>query len=476
MELRIDGVRCDTEGVGIVIPAFDLAVLADPAKCRSGRSLKLEIPVTDTNAAVLKHCDGMFCGEKFNGTLHRAEVVCEGVVLFEGAVRMLSRTAERFTLEIAEGGAPWAESAALTDIAESGVGFSEVLTPAAVCESWSGERAVRFLPLSRDAYPELRSSTDLLPDQRLLSVDDYHPFLHVATLVSKIFEKAGYEVRSDFFDSEFFRSLHISGAYSRRDVSALEARMGFCAGRTTEVTAEANAAGRVYADPSALYNSVGDIVQSAAQDTVNDDGVKVEGLHNNGGCFAVKSGRISYTPLASADVGFDYRLRYTTDHRILSRGQLTGFDTFYLGAGSRISYRLVNRYEDRRGEIAANRTYRVIVFDHEEGSTYRLTYTKDGVAGSYWAGFSARSAAVTTPAAGVFDNPVLMLLESGAWVPYEGDWALYDGYIGETGQTTVDVRLRSAAEPLTAGVPKYFDRIFFEGAEEGMALTLHGEC
>lgn len=62
------------------------------------------------------------------------------------------------------------------------------------------------------------------------------------------------------------------------------------------------------------------------------------------------------------------------------------------------------------------------------------------------------------------------------WVRYAGDWALYDGYVTESGQTTVELRVRTAPERIAPASPKFFDRIYFYGAEEGMSLTLHKEC
>lgn len=71
----------------------------------------------------------------------------------------------------------------------------------------------------------------------------------------------------------------------------------------------------------------------------------------------------------------------------------------------------------------------------------------------------------------------MLLVRSGSqWVAYRGDWALYNGYVGETGQTMVEVRLRTAAESVSPASPKYFNLIYFAGAEPGMALTLHKEC
>lgn len=475
MELTIDSRAADLAATPAV-PRFDVDALSDLAALRDGRSLKITLPATARNLALFGHADHPNAAGVFNAAAHRASLSAEGVELFSGSVRLLEHSREGLAIEIREGAAEWVTAAARRRVEEASVEYSAVLSPTEVCRSWSDSSPVKFFPILRDTYPTHHSGGDLLPDDRLLSVDDYHPFIHLATLLERIFADAGYELHSDLFATRFFRSLYISGAYPARRIGALEQRMGFLAGRTGEATASASSTGRVYADPSALYNSVGNIVQTADRNAVDGDGNAMTGLYNNGNCFRVEQGRILFRPLTAVDAGFDYHLRYTTGHRILSRERLAGFDTIRLGPATRVAFRLANRYEDRRGGIVPNHSYRAIVFNHEAGATYRLTYTLDGVAGTYWAGFSARSAVVTTPAEGVVERPVMMHLVGGVWRPYTGDWALYDGHIGERGETTVEVDLRSAAESLSASSPKRFDTIIFEGAEEGMELTLHKEC
>ena len=107
-------------------------------------------------------------------------------------------------------------------------------------------------------------------------------------------------------------------------------------------------------------------------------------------------GRIVFTPTTEVSAGFEYYLKYTTDHRILTRERLRGFDSVYLGTGADMPFTLANRYEDRRPDISPGHRYLAIVFDHTDGAQYRLAYTKDGVAEALWTEFSARTAQVTT--------------------------------------------------------------------------------
>ena len=142
--------------------------------------------------------------------------------------------------------------------------------------------------------------------------------------------------------------------------------MGFFARRLSSATAKADYSGRVAANPNTALNSVGNIVETATPQTPDADGEPVPGLSNNGGCFGFDRGNIVFTPTTEVSAGFEYYLKYTTDHVIQSRQRLKGFDSVYLGTGADMRFSLANRYEDRRGGIAQNRSYTVIVFDHAE--------------------------------------------------------------------------------------------------------------
>lgn len=476
MELRIDGKPCDLGLKSCVVPGYDAVKLADPEACREGRSLEITIPPTPRNDALVAFAGDPHAAESFNGTLHRAELSAEGAVLIGGTVRLLAASEEGYTLEIREGGAAWAENAARRMFNTLGVAWRESLTPTMIAESWTNASPVKFFPIRRDEYEQRNSSVDLLPAERILSVDDYHPFLHVATLVEQLFRESGYTVKSRFLDSAFFRSLYMSGAYTSRDTAAAAARMGFSARRLAPATAVGDELGRVSANPKAIASTVGNIVETATPQSIDADGEAVSGLYNNGNCFSKDNGKIVFTPPTEVSAGFEYYLRYTTAHRILSRTRLKGYDTIYLGPGSEFAFELANRYKDLRDAIVPNFSYRVLVFGHSDGAQYRLTYTRNGVAGSVWTDFAARSALVTTPASGSVARPALLVRSGSQWVPYAGDWALYNGYVGETGETTVELRLRTAAEIVSPQSPKYFNLIYFAGAEKGMALTLHKEC
>lgn len=475
MELKIDNLRCDLGDRLPELPKYDAADLADIDACRTGRSLKVSLPVTNTNDAIARFARDPHAARRFNEELHTAELTADGALLFAGTAHLLSASDTEYLFELRDGGAGWAKNAALAQFNTLDVDYEASLTPTTICDSWTADTPVRFFPVHRDEYPRESNPSDLLPVERMLSVDDYLPFLHIGTLLTAIFEKAGYRIESQFLQSEFFRSLYLSGAYASHDTTAIAARMGFHARRLAPVTAQASPTGRVYADPTAIYNTVGNLVETATPQTPDADGEPIPELANNGGCFRMENGKIAFVPPTSVAAGFEYYLRYTTDHRIESRTRLKGFDSLYLGPGSEVRFALANRYVDRRSQLTPNYTYRIIVFDHTAGNSYRLTY-KNGSSEMLWSDFAARSTQVTTPIAGAPSDPVLYIGDGTNWVPYSGDWALYDGHIGETGQTTVEVRIATAAETATPTAPKYFNQIYFFGAEAGMSLTLHKEC
>lgn len=331
VQLRIDGRPCDLGPGPCAVPGYSAARTSDPDACREGRRMQLAIPPTPRNRTLLGDPRDPHTGSRFNAALHTATITAEDAVLLEGTVRLLAASDEAFTLEIRDGGAGWAERAARRMFNTLGIDYLNPLSAETVRRSWTDDAPVKFFPIHRDEYPQLNNPQDLLPAERLLTVDDYHPFLHVATLVERMFEEAGYRIESAFFATPFFRSLYMSGAYPSRDTTAATARMGFFARRLAPATATASPAGMVYADPKASVNTVGNIVDTATPQTTDADGEAIPELCNNGGSFGLTNGMIRFTPPTQVSAGFEYYLKYTTDHRIASRTQLRGFDTVYLG-------------------------------------------------------------------------------------------------------------------------------------------------
>ena len=113
MELRIDGQPCDLSTKAIAVPGYDAAKLADPEACRKGRSLKITIPASCRNDAVVAFAGDPHAAGRFNETLHTAELTAEGSVLIGGTVRLLATSETGYTLEIRDGGAGWAENCLL---------------------------------------------------------------------------------------------------------------------------------------------------------------------------------------------------------------------------------------------------------------------------------------------------------------------------------------------------------------------------
>ena len=84
MELKIDGQICDLKAGSIAVPGYDAARLADPEACREGRSLKIPIPATPRNDALVGFaCDPHAAGG-FNDALHTAELSARSKSATEG--------------------------------------------------------------------------------------------------------------------------------------------------------------------------------------------------------------------------------------------------------------------------------------------------------------------------------------------------------------------------------------------------------
>ncbi len=465
--VRIDSVACDLrrgDAEPVLGKMYDLDAAADPESARTGRSVDVRIPSTPLNDTLAGYAFDPCCAERFNAAYHEGVIEADGTELLRGAARLIeagrSGGAAYYTIRITGGAGEWAERAAQTPIGDALSDYACTLTGETIERSWSDDSPVKFLPVHRDEYLAAYSSTSIYPPQRMMSAADYMPFLSVAALTRAVFADAGYELRSEFMAGEEFRSLCMSGYRQSAPTARLQASMGFLAGRTGEATAAADSMGRVYVTPLVLTNSLGNFVDTT-------DG---EELYNRNGVLTIDADGVRFTPVATVTAGFEFRLRYFTDYCILSRNRLEGFDSIYVDAGCDIRFHIPNPFADRRTSLAAGNEYTCIVFGHEEGSAYRLT-CGDTVVVS-WTGRTTKAVA---PAA---DAEYVLQIRGadGEYSPYAGDWAMYDGYVTETGRTEVDVTVRSPAEKITPSSPKRFTRMYLHGALAGMSVTLSKDC
>jgi len=479
IRLRIDSVVCDLAAEQPLTLAWSGRTLTDPEAGRSGEALTFELLPTAAAEALFGAECHLYGAGRFNAALHRGELLAGGTPLASGSVRLVETrwhgTEHRYRVELRGGAHAWAEQAAKGWFRELEVAYEGRLLPTEIAAGWSDDSPVKFLPVYRDRYEIENGDAGLRPPERLLSTDDYHPFLSIRALVQALFAKAGYTVESAFMESPWFRSLYMSGAYASHDTRVRQQKMGFLARRKADRTTTANALGRVEANPFVTHNTVGNLVDAFSPQEVDETGATLTDAYSAGGCLRIEEGELCFRPLTEVSVGFEYELRYTTDYRIRSRTRLTGFDSVWLGEDADVRFELANRFEDRREALRPSFQYRIVVFDHTEGNRWTLRCTTDG-AETTLTDFTTRSTLFTTPQGTTLVNARLYRNVSGVYVPYTEDWALYDGYIGETGRTEVQITVRTSPESVTPTAPKYFRQISFYGAEEGMNFTISRRC
>lgn len=468
----LDGAECVPIASQRIRMAYDAAALTDANAWREGRSLTVRLPSSPVTDRLMCNADDIHSAERFNGRLHTASVEADGVELIRGVATLRSVVRDKgqtyYDVTIRDGGAEWAEQAARTMLRQSRVEFSTLLDTAGIAATWHGEQAVRFLPVVRDSYTEDSTAEGLLLPQQMLMPQEYHPFLSVEAILRSIFESAGYELCSEFMQSKLFKSLYMSGAYESTDAAAARAKMDFLAGRREASTAMADAEGIVYVWEPKFASNIGAFVDTVTP-VQNDDGsVTGEELFSTSGCMSFVDGRPQFKPTREISVGFEYYIKYATEYRIASRTRLQGFDAVHIDRDCDVDIGLDNPFEDRRGALKPRFQYRVVVFDHRTGDRYRLD---DSVS------FASRTALVTTTA-NVERNPQLTVCRSGetTYAPYDGDWAMYDGYVEECGTRDVELRVRTPPERISPSSPKEFNFIYFHGAEEGQQLTLSERC
>lgn len=476
VEIYIDGVRCDLwEDYTLPKQIFkiDMAEAADVERQRSGHEVELRIPSSAQNDKVMCYAADPCCGERFNASHHEAEVKVDGVELMRGVVMLAaiecSGEEVNYLLRLRSGGSDWVEGASLTSLQDALPEYQATLDGETILESWGEDAVVRYLPVCYDDYRIPYDEHSLYPPQRMMTVGDYYPFISVERLLREAVERGGYTLAGEWAKSEELHRLYMSGRYAGvggKSLSRMKSYAGFEAGRNSSAQTTADGQGRAWLSPLVLTSSLGTFV------TTTEGGV----LYNNNSCLKITDQGVVYKPATKVTVGFEYYIKYTTDYRITSRDRLTCFDAIYLGEGCDMEYYVANPFKDQRLKLQQNMEYRCVVFDHKEGTRYRLM-CNHGTSQTPMGAFSADTYSFTVPMVEYQPIGVLMAIkDDGSIQIYQGEWAIYEAHVELAGQTIVELTVQSPPEEISPSAGKSFNHLYLHGAEQGQQVTLSSEC
>lgn len=469
--LRVDGVEIPLATERLELPTFDVRRLRSCEAQREGDAIMLRVKASEVASELFGFAEQAYPSEQFNNEYHYGEVVEDGVVLFSGVVSYCSTEyldgVTYYNLRVVSGGATWADEAATTKLKETPIEATRIVDLSSISESWTDDNPIKMFPVNRDSYPQAENS-GLYEIYHPKLPQDYHPFISVKALMDNILCGDGYTLKSNFLSSPFFEKLMLSGAYKGMESENAYATMGFCAMRSTSSSATADDLGLVYVSLPKQNRNLGAFVDTVSSTTINENGALCEGAYSTGGCFTFENGVPQFRPKRDMDVAYDLHFSYTTDYKLQSSKWLKGFTKIYIGSGTFVDVALPNPNIDRRNSIKANTKYKLYIFDYDATASYRLT----GIGEVSGRVSTVEFATVPTAKVRLFKRGVddMMYIEAAA------DWALYDGYVGDTGTQRVEFTLRTPYERCSPTSPKIFDNIYFYGADEGQQLTLHAGC
>ncbi|MBO5655667.1 MAG: hypothetical protein J6R87_01250 [Rikenellaceae bacterium] len=466
--LKIDNkpVDIDTQTRLTLSAVFDSTSAANTPKREVAR---LSLPATSTNRMVMGFAEQL-ATDSFNAAEHTLTVEIDNRVVASGVAVLSCVESEgeqvRYQIDVQSDLPSWRDAVGEKTIAELSFDFDTTINAEKVQESWrEGEVAVRFLPVCRKAVNADMTGAEVTNVTKPLAADDYHPFLHLRSVVEQTFKDAGYTVESEFMASEEFRSLYMSGAFPDGDVEELERYMGFLARRAETATATADYAGCVYASPIYGSHTLGNPVDI---NTLNHWG----DTYNKNGCLRLINGRMAWVPTREVSVGFIYELKYRTECRILSRERLTGFDKVWLDGATCHSFNITNPYVDHRDNPSAGFVYRLVVFGAQESDKFRVSYVLNGSSESKLLTGGNNEVIFGMAGDTVSIYRIERQLSTGSYEVWKNDWALYSGFVGQGGHMDISLTLRSTPQTVTPQTPKYLDELVFGGAKEGMTLRL----
>lgn len=471
IRLYVDGVEMTPKDNNSIMPRYDLSMLRDIDAWRSGKDIEVVVESSQEVDRVLQHAGDMHRAEAFNSTLHEARLTLDGTTIFEGHATLketdTTKGTRSYTLRLRSGGAEWAKRAATTPFSQSDIECNTSLTIADIEHSWSDDSPITFLPLQRDSYPK-PTEAGLYAVEHVLMPHEYHPFIAIRPLIEAFIKGSGYRLKSDFMESDLFRRLMLSGAYSTTDSAVAERAMGFKAYRSTTSSAQASQSGKVDICAPLIASNVGPIVDTTNDMAKDDGGRRFSDAYSNGGCMNCDSGEPIFTPTREISVAFEYFIHYTTECRMVSSTHMQGFTTIHLANDCNVDVILQNPYTDRRNDLMPYTRYKLIVFDHSEGNTYKLSGIGDEL--------SNECSVVTSTKTGSSTSLYFRPAAGGAYIPFYGDWALYDGHVTRDSSREIMLTVRTPYEKVTPTSPKNFNNLYIGGAIEGQQLTLHSGC
>ncbi|MFR9523801.1 MAG: hypothetical protein SNH94_04430 [Rikenellaceae bacterium] len=472
VEVSIDSKTCDFELLEPISLSYNSADLVDLESGRTGVTLEFKMGLTPTNCEIFGIGGDVHPLEKFNSEWHSMTVAADGVTLLDGTAYLMEvvwEAGERYVVVECRGGViAWAGGAATSLFKNIDISFSEYLTEAMIKASWTSDSAVKFFPIVRDSYEAEGSSTDVTGVRLVRTIDDYHPFFNVKALCEAIFDTYGYTIESETFESEGFANLYMSGNYSSADSSSTaQEAMGFYVKRSDDSATTTDSLGRVSMSPYDIFHTVGNL---ASIETIDSD----YECYNHGGCLQIDGQALIFKPTTQISVGFEYYLHYKCLCSIESRSKLKGIDSLNTISDGYINWEIDNRYTDQRDSPQMGVTYKVTIFDYQDGESYRLSaYDESGAKVVIASGVTDMMTSVVMT--DVFTSLLLERLDGSTYVSYEGDWALYFGYVEQTCLTEVKATVRSAPHTYSPTSPMEFEFQLLEGADPGVDFTLYSD-
>ncbi|MFR9650746.1 MAG: hypothetical protein SNG35_01825 [Rikenellaceae bacterium] len=466
-----------TQLSGEIKIGYDAEQLVDLDKAYEQSSIDLEIEVEPSLRWIFGGEGYTHAAARFNASYHYGAICCEGIEIVGGGVTLLSVSHSEgkilYSIRIKRSIGEWIGGGAANMFNLLPLSYDRQLVISTIYEGWeqSAELSpVKFFPVYRDSY--VNNYTDSLTEVvvRTCSVDDYHPFINIYRVVETILEQDGYILVSSFMESDLFRNLYMSGAYSSQDSETIRAAMDFYAKRESSSSAVGSSNGRVYITSSISANSVGNFITDDSTSTDSD-------CFDNGHCLTVSGGTITFTPTVEVSMGLEFRIKYRTDHTIESRSTLSGYDRFYLYDSYIVEIDIPNTYTDNRERtIYSNHSYRIVVFNHVDGTSYRVTAlnASSGESGvlTSWSGQTVLYSTTSLVGDGDLGSLELEVLSGGSYISTDLDWALYDGYVEMEGSTIVDLTVRTPPDSYSPSSPLEISFVYAECDYWSMSFEL----
>lgn len=232
IDILIDNNQIDIDQSTATAINLSLASIDNPGQNSVSFTKEFKLPMTNNNRRAFNFVEQIQGIEQYNNAVHKCTIMADDSVVMSGNVTLknVNLRMKQYTINVIGDEIDWvvgAQDQIRNLKSDEGVVYALTEVQQNASLPYSDSPLIRFIPVDRGAFYNEDEDGNLTP-RKTLVLKDYHPFLNVWGILSKIF--ANYKLNCPI--EEQLKRLYFPGAITENEDSELiEAVNEFLSGR-----------------------------------------------------------------------------------------------------------------------------------------------------------------------------------------------------------------------------------------------------